>query len=164
MGRRARDGPAYTRRMVVTVRLLEAAETHELRRLVLRGGLEDAVVAYPADDEPATWHLGAVDEEGAVVATSTFFPEPCPLRPEVDDAFRLRSMAVAATMQGRGVGALVLGRAVERLREAGVALVWANARDSALGFYARLGFEVSDRSFVDPDSGLDHTVVVRLLG
>jgi len=149
--------------MAVTVRLLEAAETHELRRVVLRGGSEDAAVVYPTDEEPATWHLGVVDEEGTVVATSTFFPEPCPLRPEVDAAFRLRSMAVAPALQGRGFGALVLGSAVDRLREAGTALVWANARDSALGFYVRLGFEVSDRRFVDADSGLDHTVVVRLL-
>jgi GNAT superfamily N-acetyltransferase len=149
--------------MAVTVRALELDETTGLRRDVLRGGAADAVVRYPTDDDPSTWHLGAVDEDGTVVATSTFFAERCPVRPDVGGAFRLRSMAVAPGHQGQGLGARVLECAIERLGEQGAALVWANARDSALGFYVRCGFEVTDRSFVEAETGLAHTVVVRSL-
>jgi GNAT superfamily N-acetyltransferase len=159
-GRRRTD----TSSVAVTVRLLVPRETEDLRRDVLRAGLEDAVVHYPCDDDPATWHLGAVDGSGRVVATSTFFPETCPVCPDVLGAVRLRGMAVASHLQGQGVGARVLERAVERLTAAGAPLVWANARDGALGFYVGRGFEVTDRRFVDVDTGLDHTVVVREVG
>ena len=149
--------------MAVRVRPLVLEETIDLRRHVLRGGAADAVVRYATDDDPSTWHLGAVDEEGAVVATSTFFAEPCPLFPEKGGAVRLRSMAVAPGRQGQGVGVLVLEAALERLRDQGATVVWANARDSALGFYARCGFEVTERSFVEAETGLAHTVVARSL-
>jgi hypothetical protein len=62
------------------------------------------------------------------------------------------------------VGRAVLVAALARLEEDGASLLWANARDSALGFYERCGFEVVPPSFVDPDSGLPHTVVRRRLG
>jgi GNAT superfamily N-acetyltransferase len=149
--------------MGVTVRMLVVEETYDLRRDVLRGGASGAVVHYPTDDHPSTWHFGATDEDGNVVATSTYFAEPCPLHPDVGGAIRLRSMAVAPGHQGQGLGAVVLERALERLGERGASLVWANARDGALGFYARCGFEVTGRSFVEAETGLDHTVVVRSL-
>ena len=34
--------------------------------------------------------------------------------------------------------------------------VWANARDTALGFYARHGFEVLEPGHVDATTGLPH--------
>jgi GNAT superfamily N-acetyltransferase len=149
------------------VRPLEVGDTYVLRRDVLRGGAPQAVVHYDTDDDPATWHLGAVDDDGHVVATSTFFPQPCPV-PELDvpghGAYRLRSMAVEPRWQGTGVGRAVLRAALIRLDTDGVDVVWANARDSALGFYERCGFEVVGSSFIDADSGLPHTVVVRRLG
>jgi GNAT superfamily N-acetyltransferase len=150
-----------------SVRTLQVEEVYELRRDVLRGGAADAAVHYDTDDEPTTWHLGAVDDGGRVVATSTFFPQPCP-RPEIgasdQGAFRLRSMAVDPGWQGTGVGRAVLHAALDRLEADGVTVLWANARDSALGFYRRCGFDVVGPSFIDGDSGLPHTVVVRRLG
>ena len=157
------------------MRALRVEETYDLRRAVLRASAPEAVVHYDTDDEPSTWHLGAVDGEGRVVATSTYFPQPCPpdVRPpdacpaDVGgwaDAYRLRSMAVDPGRQGSGVGRAVLLEALARLSAAGVPLLWANARDSALGFYTCCGFEAVGTSFVDADSGLPHTVVLRRVG
>jgi GNAT superfamily N-acetyltransferase len=74
----------------------------------------------------------------------------------------LRWMAVAPGRQGQGIGAAVILRAVEVLRERGVALLWANARDTALQFYLNNGFsEVAGSGFVHESSGMPHTVVVR---
>jgi hypothetical protein len=38
--------------------------------------------------------------------------------------------------------------------------VWANARDSALGFYERAGFTVAGDGFVTDDTRLPHHAVV----
>jgi GNAT superfamily N-acetyltransferase len=146
----------------VTIRALELEETYGLRRDVLRGGAPEAKVHYATDDHATTWHIGAVDEHGTVLATATFFPEPFPDAP-APGALRLRSMAVAPSAQGLGVGTAVIEAGLVRAASVGATLVWANARDSALGFYRACGFTVTDRRFVDPDSGLPHTVVVRSL-
>ena len=150
--------------MAIAVRLLQIEETYALRRAVLRAGAPEAIVHYDTDDRPGTWHLGAVDDEGRVVATSTYFPQPCPVPGYDPGAYRLRSMAVAPGSQGAGVGRAVLRAGIERLEDDWVSLLWANARNSALGFYERCGFEAVWPSFVDADSGLPHTVVLRRLG
>ena len=73
-------------------------------------------------------------------------------------------MAVDPSRQGEGIGRAVLDAGLARLAAAGVPLLWANARDGALGFYEALGFRAVGDSFVDADSGLPHTVVLRRLG
>ena len=47
-----------------------------------------------------------------------------------------------------------------RVRASGATVLWCNARDTALGFYARLGFTVYGDGFVTADSGLPHHVMV----
>jgi GNAT superfamily N-acetyltransferase len=145
----------------VTVRLLRAEETYVLRRAALRGDDPTAVVHQETDEDLATFHLGAVAASGRVVGTSTFFPEPFPLDPWRPGAYRLRSMAVDHAWRGRGIGTLVLQFAEARLVGLGARMLWANARDSALGFYDKVGFTRTPRSFVDSVTRLAHTVVVR---
>ena len=41
-------------------------------------------------------------------------------------------------------------------RALGATHVWASARDSALGFYERLGFRLAGPGYVDETTGLDH--------
>jgi hypothetical protein len=41
--------------------------------------------------------------------------------------------------------------------------VWANARDAALGFYLRHGFEIDSDGFIEAVTELPHHVIVRML-
>jgi GNAT superfamily N-acetyltransferase len=136
-----------------------------LRRAVLRSHRPGLPVVDQEDSVPGTFHLAVVDDGGggAVVAVATLTPEPCPVRPTAPPAMavRLRGMAVRPDRQGEGLGRLLLDAAVARLRADGVALLWANARDTALGFYQRLGLEAVGDSFLAQD--LPHTVVVMAL-
>jgi ribosomal protein S18 acetylase RimI-like enzyme len=70
-------------------------------------------------------------------------------------------MAVDPPFQRHGLGRLLITTVVQRLRADGVAVLWCNARDSAAGFYARLGFEVAGEGFVPPESGVAHHVMLR---
>lgn len=131
--------------------------TYDLRRRVLRNHLPVAEVAYPADREPGSFHLG-VREGDAVVAIASFSVEPAPGRDDDRRAVRLRGMAVDPEHQRRGLGRALLDTALERLRRDGIAVCWANARVSALPFYESLGFTAEGDELTSLE--LPHRVVV----
>lgn len=148
----------------MVVEPVEAAATHPLRRLVLRGGRPDAEVAFPEDERPGSFHLGVrARRDAPLVAVASFSPEPTPLRPG-RRAVRLRGMAVEPAHQRRGVGRLLLAEAVRRLQGDGVEVLWGNGRDSALGFYRRFGLEVVGEGFRNEAGIPHHVVVVDLAG
>jgi GNAT superfamily N-acetyltransferase len=93
---------------------------------------------FDVDDLPGTFHLAAVLEgkgEEVVVGVATFVPGD-------GGWWQLRGMAVEPRHQGTGVGRMLLTDAEAVLREMGAAGLWANARDSAIGFYEREGWVV----------------------
>ena len=73
---------------------------------------------------------------------------------------QLRGMAVDSEVQRTGAGRVLLEAAIERLRSEGAEVLWANARDSALAFYERMGMEVVGEGFVSAETALPHHVVV----
>ena len=140
-----------------TVVELTADETHALRLTVLRDDTPTQVVAFPEDELPGTFHLGVRDGTD-VIAVSTWAPRPY----NDTHAVQLRGMATAAHRQGHGLGALLLEAGC--LRAATVAeLVWARARDTALGFYLRHGFTIEGEGFIDGHTQKPHHVIVRRL-
>ncbi len=143
---------------------VEAADTHDLRRRVLRAGRAEHLV-FPEDDRPGASHLGVrTPPAGPLVAVASFSPEDSAHRPG-RRAVRLRGMVTDPGLQGRGIGRSLLEVAVQRLGASGVEVLWANARDSALGFYERLGFEVVGDGFLaGPAGDIPHHIVVLDLG
>jgi len=142
----------------IAIRRIDAPVAHELRHRVLRAGAADPQVDLPVDHEPGAWHLGAFLDE-RLVGVVSFYPIPTSHRPlRVTQQFRM--MAVEPDVQGGGVGRALLGTALEDLRGRGVETVWANARDSALGFYERMGFHAVGESWIHEETGLPHTVVL----
>lgn len=136
---------------------LTAEQTYPLRLDVLRADTPGRAVAFTEDDWPGTLHLG-VREADDIVAISTWIPRPFGDEPAV----QLRGMASAAHAQGRGLGSLLLAAGCERA--ASVApLVWARARDTALGFYLRHGFSIDGAGFVDEQTQKAHHVILRRL-
>jgi GNAT superfamily N-acetyltransferase len=143
----------------VRVEEVPVESTHDLRRRVLRNRRPGASVAFPEDARPGGFHL-AVSDDGAILAVASFSPEPTGCRPG-RAAVHLRGMAVDPPFQRHGLGRMLIGAAVERLGRDGVGVLWCNARDSAAGFYARLGFETVGEGFVLPESGMAHHVMLR---
>ena len=138
-----------------------AEATHDLRWRVLRNRRAGAPVVFPEDARPDAFHLAVRDPDtAAVVAVASFSVEATPHRPG-RRAVHLRGMAVDDPYQRHGLGRLLVTSAVERLRADGVEVLWCNARDSAAGFYGRLGFELVGEGFVIPESGFAHHVMLR---
>lgn len=139
---------------------LTSEETHDLRRRVLRAGTPSDVVVFAQDADPATFHLGVRSgATGQLLAVSTYTPAGTDLRPGAV-AWQLRGMAVDSGLQGHGVGKMLLSTAIERLRHEGAEVLWANARDSAMAFYERLGMTMVGPGFTTADTLLPHHRVV----
>ena len=146
--------------MIVT---LTAAETHPLRRRVLRAGTPTQDVTYVQDDLPGTIHLGWRLADGELIGTSSWAWEAWDGDPAVP-AVRLRGMAVDAAVQGGGVGALLVAAGVGWALGQDALVIWATARDAVLGFYQRCGFDVLGDTFIDAATALPHHLVIRRLG
>ena len=144
----------------ISVVELTTGDTYDLRRRVLRTGTPSTDVSFKGDDDPGTTHLGLTDHRGAVVAISSWTAKPCPIAP-TDNDVQLRGMAVDPDHSGRGLGAVLLAAGLERAFAAGAETVWANARDTALDFYRRHGFDVIDDGFLDPTTALPHHRIRR---
>ena len=138
---------------------LSAAETHDLRRRVLRVGTVTTSVDFDGDDGAV--HLGVM-VDNALVAVSSWFDRRHPDRPGAVGR-QLRGMAVEPSLAGTGLGSMLLAAGVERMRSDGAGLVWARARDTALDFYTSRDFEVFGEGYVDLSTGLPHHDVIRLL-
>ncbi|MDQ4133460.1 MAG: GNAT family N-acetyltransferase [Actinomycetota bacterium] len=140
---------------------LSAEATHALRRQVLYGHWPEADVHYPEDDLDGAFHLGVRDANGRLVAISSWYPQ-APAHDPARSAYRLRGMAVVPDVHGTGTGRLLFEAGKAEARRRGADVVWANARDSVLGFYLRLGMRVVGEGFLAA-GGLPHHVVVAEL-
>ncbi|MDE3044149.1 MAG: GNAT family N-acetyltransferase [Acidobacteriota bacterium] len=144
------------------LRVVAASRLHDLRRRVLRGGDASAVVANTHDDDPTSLHVAVVLGDD-VLASASYFLEPSPDAPGIL-AYQVRYVATDPAWQGRGLGAAVLAAGEEELRRRGVALVWANARDSALDFYRHRGWTVVEGSaHVSAETQLPHHRIFKEL-
>jgi GNAT superfamily N-acetyltransferase len=138
-----------------TVVELTAEQTHPLRLDVLRADTPSRAVVFTEDGWPGTLHLG-VREGDDIVAISTWIPRQFGDEPAV----QLRGMATAAHIRGRGLGSLLLAAGCERAASM-APLVWARARDTALGFYLHHGFSIEGAGFVDEQTQKPHHIILR---
>lgn len=147
----------------VVVRAVAADRVIGLRRLVLREGRDDLRADLDDDGDDTTVHLAVLHKDRA---DENHVPQPgthvgddvlacltiravCAVIDGQDRALNLALMAVHPHWQRRGLGALLIRHAQVAVSRAGLGL-WANARDSALGFYQRLDFTVSGDGFIGP--------------
>ena len=129
-----------------------------LRMAVLRDGTPSQDPRYADDDTEGSVNLG-IRESGILVACSTWLPRPWPL--DIDaSATQLRGMAVAKHLQSKGLGNILLQAGITRAKAHESTYVWARARDRAMYFYERNGFETIGDQFIDEASGLGHHLVM----
>jgi GNAT superfamily N-acetyltransferase len=147
--------------MTFTVTSVALHDIMPLRVAVLRKGTPGTDCNYPEDSYPDVVHFGII-HDGIAIATSSWFMNECPELPGVL-AMQLKGMAVADQLQGEGLGALLVDAGIALATERGATIAWARARDSAMGFYQRLGFISTGDGFIDGPTAMPHHIVVRTL-
>jgi predicted N-acetyltransferase YhbS len=132
----------------------EYAQELDLRWRVLRGplGFGRDAVAFPFEAE--SLHLVALDA-ARVVGCVLFHPEGA-------ESGRLFQMAVEPDRQGTGLGTRLVHALEAELGRRGFREVTLHARDTAVGFYARLGYAPFGPPHVEV--GVPHQNMRRPLG
>ena len=111
----------------------EYEETVALRDEILRRPLGLRFTPEVLGAESGDMHL-ACYENGALVGCLILSPGDA-------GTIKMRQVAVAEQLQGRGVGRALVERSEEIAREHGFREMVLHARDTAVPFYERLGYE-----------------------
>ena len=86
----------------------------------------------------------------------------CCILEEVNNlTIRLRQMAVPDNLHNRGIGASIINFAENMARDKGYKLMTMHARDSAIGFYEKFGFQIKGSQFKEVN--LPHHVMEKNL-
>ncbi|MCB9681899.1 MAG: GNAT family N-acetyltransferase [Alphaproteobacteria bacterium] len=125
----------------------------DLRWAVLRAGRPRETARLSGDELPSTRHFASVAANGSVLACATVMVAPWPEAagplPAPVPALRLRGMAVAAGLQGTGVGSALL----HHVHDAVAAPMWCDARLRAVPFYVRSGWRITSEVYEVPEVG-----------
>lgn len=158
-------------RPTITTQRITAADTIPLRSAILRPGYPVSDCTFPGDDDPLTFHAGAM-LDGAIVSIASMYLESRPTDAPggagrgadhaAGSAWRLRGMATDPDLRGSGAGRAALDACLAHVREHGGTLAWCNARTEAIGFYERLGWSILGEEFDIPTVG-PHYVMERRL-
>lgn len=144
----------------VRVVVVAAAATTELRRSELRPAWPAGATMH-GDDDPEAIHLAAVDASGQVVGACVLIPRACPAFPERAGAWQLRGMVAAPAVRGTGVGGALTENAAAEVGRRGGSLIWCDAREAVVGFYARHGFAAIGDRYAHPETGSPHFLMYR---
>ena len=131
----------------------EYEETIALRYQVLRKPLGLSYDPAELAGEKDSFHL-ALREGAELVACLV-------LKPLDERCIKMRQLAVRESSQGKGGGRKLVNYAESFVRERGYAEIVLHARETARGFYEKLGYEAERDSFVEV--GLPHLFMRRML-
>jgi thioesterase domain-containing protein len=115
---------------------------YQLRWQVLRAPWDQPKGSEQDELEAVSFHRMVCTEEGEVVAVGR-------LHKVDENTVQVRYMAVSDQWQGHGLGAMVLQQLEQVALELGVQCIVLNARDTAAGFYQKLGY-----SYLEPAKAL----------
>jgi predicted GNAT family N-acyltransferase len=112
----------------------------ELRMSILRGPLGLTFDPTDLEKEASEIHLGAFDGEH-LVATLTLTPH--------GNRVKMRQVAVSSEHQGEGIGSQLVTFSESHARALGFEEMILHARETAVPFYLRLGYEVVGEPFIE---------------
>ena len=119
-----------------TFKLISHDATRATRQAVLWPEKTLEQLAVPGDE--SALHIGVFVDEQHVGVVSLFFDA---------EGAQFRKLAILPVFQKSGAGTALLAACVLIASQNGAKKLWCNARQDALGFYTKLGFEVDPEVF-----------------
>lgn len=127
------------------IRRISARDTLYIRSKLLRNGAPASECIFEGDNDDQTFHLGAFID-GKLASVVSFFYRDNPDLPG-ENQYQLRGMATLDSYQGQGISSKLLKIGLPMAKQNQCEVVWCNARESAKGFYSKLGFKESGKKF-----------------
>ncbi len=125
----------------------------ELRNQLLRKPLGLSMLNENLENEAKNILIGYFDEgklEGC-----------CMLVPIENNTVQLRQMAVLSGLQGKGIGRTIMQFAENLARDKGFKKIIMHARDTAIGFYQKQGYEKKGEMFTEVS--IPHYVMEKII-
>ncbi|GAA4812627.1 GNAT family N-acetyltransferase [Litoribaculum gwangyangense] len=127
---------------------------------MLRAGKPIETCVFDGDDLETTFHLGIHTKDKLVGICSFFKKDHTDIQGK--NQYQLRGMAVLKEYQGLGLGNIILTYGEKILEEKKVEVIWCNAREVALNFYKKCGYQIIGNSFLIQDIGW-HYVMFKFI-
>jgi len=143
-----------------SIKQIPSSATFAVRLPVLRPGKTVESCVFDGDDLPTTVHFGIFEDENLIGVISVFKANTN-LLPQ-NNQFQIRGMAVLDSHQKRGLGDRLVKAAEDYIISQNADAIWFNAREIAVGFYKKMGYEIIGTPFTISDIGVHH-VMYRLL-
>ena len=143
-----------------SIKQIPSSATFAVRLPVLRPGKPVESCVFDGDDLPTTVHFGIFEDENLIGVISVFKANTI-LLPQ-NNQFQIRGMAVLDSHQKKGLGDRLVKAAEDYIISQNADAIWFNAREIAVGFYKKMGYEIIGTPFTIGDIGVHH-VMYRLL-
>ncbi|MFC4262509.1 GNAT family N-acetyltransferase [Ferruginibacter yonginensis] len=86
----------------------------------------------------------------------------CCILTKIDEStVRLRQMAVPDKLHGKGIGAQIIHFAENIAKDKGFKTITMHARDAAIGFYEKFGYNIKGTQFIEVN--LPHHIMEKML-
>ena len=131
----------------------EYLEMVRLRQEILRRPLGLTLESDELEAERPHVHIGAFEEDELLGC--------CMLVKENEKTIRLRQMAVSDKLQRKGVGKALMNFAENIARDQGYKNMIMHARKHAVGFYEKMGYNVTSTEFTEVS--IPHVVMEKSL-
>ena len=145
---------------MIEIKKITAFETIIVRHPVLRPGRPIESCHFDGDDLPTTSHFGLFLENQLAGVISAFKAQNKLFSEE--NQYQIRGMAVLSEFQKKGFGEALLEYCENEIRLKSGNLIWFNARETAIGFYEKSGYEILGDPFEIPDVG-PHYILFKVI-
>jgi len=139
---------------------ITAFETIIVRHPILRPGRPIESCHFDGDDLLSTSHFGLFLENQLAGVISAFKAQNKLFSEE--NQYQIRGMAVLSEFQKKGFGEALLEYCENEIRLKSGNLIWFNARETAIGFYEKSGYEILGDPFEIPDVG-PHYILFKVI-
>lgn len=114
---------------------------YQLRWKLLRAPWNQPRGSEVDDLENQSFHLMAIDEKNEVIGVAR-------LQFNSNSEAQIRYMAVADSHQRRGIGRELIRALEDHARSSGSKKIVLDARERAVDFYKKMGYEISEKSYL----------------
>lgn len=143
-----------------SIKQIVSKDTFAVRLPVLRPGKPVESCIFDGDDLQTTTHFGIFEDE-TLAGVISIFKADTDLLTQTSQ-FQIRGMAVLDSHQKRGLGDRLVKAAEGYIVSQNGNAIWFNAREIAVGFYRKMGYEIIGTPFTIGDIGI-HYVMYRLV-
>ncbi|GGB82229.1 N-acetyltransferase [Flavobacterium suaedae] len=125
--------------------IISSQETFAVRQPVLRPGKPVESCMFPGDDLNTTAHFGVFEDDALIGVISVFKSNNDVFNEEKQ--YQIRGMAILHGHQKKGLGVKLIEKAEEYIAQQNGKTIWMNAREVAIDFYKKTGYQIYGNPF-----------------